>query len=110
MGCAASTPVVEDGQTGPNAKQLSAAPAGRGDSDLPPLPDGVSRIAKSAPAVAAVAHEDDCSLPSRSVSFDMLGQVQQMQRQLALVNPVPALGLLEAAELLARWLKAPLVR
>lgn len=44
-----------------------------------------------------------------SFSFDVLSQVQHLQQQLALVSSTPALGLMEAAELLSRRLKVSLV-
>jgi len=46
----------------------------------------------------------------RMFGIDVLRKVQQMQQQLALVNSTPALGLLEAAELLVHRLDVSLVR
>ena len=55
----------------------------------------------------------DCSIAppqQRAFSIDVLAKMQQMQQQLALVNSTPALGLMEAAELLVRRLDVALVR
>lgn len=57
----------------------------------------------------AIREESFSHLPPRTISFEVLAQIQQMQRQLALVNSVPALGLLDATEMLSRRLKTPLV-
>lgn len=113
MGCGASTPAVEDaGAERDGPLSPAAAAAGRLSASSQPgaPPIGMGRASVSEPNAARAAREEDLSLPTRSVSYDVLGQVQQMQRQLALVNPIPALGLLEAAELLSRRLQAPLVR
>ncbi|KAI8466889.1 MAG: hypothetical protein J3K34DRAFT_460676 [Monoraphidium minutum] len=123
MGCASSSPAdaelrleVEKARCGsivgkPMAQASETAeapPIARQISDVPELRGAGDNVPRTSSA-PTVPDREALQVAPRTISFDVLNQVQHMQRQLAMVNPIPALGLLEATELLARRLRTPLV-